>query len=73
MTQLLSNKLRKIFNIAGKKLRVSVLETTKAAGPLAKQAELVTAMQGLKEKEMSTGSDGVWPGWDGSGRLVDVM
>eukprot|EP00435_Cladocopium_sp_Y103_P071367 s1182_g37.t1 len=41
----------KIFNIGGKKLRVSVLETTKAAGPLAKQAELVTAMQELKEKE----------------------
>lgn len=41
----------KIFNIGGRKLRVSVLETTKAAGPLAKQAELVTAMQKLKEKE----------------------
>ncbi|CAK9067987.1 Probable manganese-dependent inorganic pyrophosphatase (Pyrophosphate phospho-hydrolase) (PPase) [Durusdinium trenchii] len=41
----------KIFNIGGKKLRVSVLETTKAAGPLAKKAELVTAMKELKEKE----------------------
>ncbi|CAL1144771.1 unnamed protein product [Cladocopium goreaui] len=41
----------KIFNIGGRKLRVSVLETTKAAGPLAQQAQLVTAMQKLKEKE----------------------
>jgi len=41
----------KIFTIGGKKLRVSVLETTKAAGPLAKKAELVAAMKELKEKE----------------------
>ena len=40
----------KIFKIGGKKLRVSVLETTKAAGPLAKQNELVAAMKELKEK-----------------------
>ena len=32
-----------------------MLETTKAAGPLAKQAELVAAMQGLKEKEIGRG------------------
>ena len=31
---------RKIFTIGGKKLRVSVMETTKASGPLAKKDEL---------------------------------
>ena len=55
---------RKIFNIGGRKLRVSVLETTKAAGPLAKQAQLVTAMQELKEKEIGCRWDaGMGPGW----------
>ncbi|CAE7560480.1 ppaC [Symbiodinium sp. CCMP2456] len=37
----------KIFTIGGKKLRVSVMETTKAAGPLAKKDELVAAMRKL--------------------------
>mmetsp|Transcript_19726 Transcript_19726/g.35032 ORF Transcript_19726/g.35032 Transcript_19726/m.35032 type:complete len:348 (-) Transcript_19726:89-1132(-) len=41
----------KVFDIGSKKLRVSVLETTQAAGPLAKQAELVKSMQELKTKE----------------------
>jgi len=41
----------KVFDIGGKKLRVSVLETTKAAGPLAKQAQLVESMKELKTKE----------------------
>jgi len=55
-------------------LRVSVLETTKAAGPLAQQAQLVTAMQKLKEKEIGCRWDAdfgrvgaIW--WV----LVDVM
>merc|ERR1712113_644934 len=37
----------KIFTIGGKKLRVSVMETTKPAAPLAKQQALVKAMQAL--------------------------
>ncbi|CAJ1357424.1 unnamed protein product [Effrenium voratum] len=41
----------KIFTIGGKKLRVSVMETTKAAGPLAKKLELISAMKELKVKE----------------------
>lgn len=41
----------KIFKIGGKKLRVSVLETTKPKMPLAKQAELVKAQQELAKKE----------------------
>jgi len=41
----------KIFTIGGKKLRVSVVETPKASGPLAKKPELVTAMQELAKKE----------------------
>jgi len=35
----------KIFKMGGKKLRVSVMETTKTGPPLAKQAELVAAMK----------------------------
>merc|ERR1712137_1039937 len=41
----------KIFKIGGKKLRVSVLETTKPAAPLGKQAEIVKAQQDLAKKE----------------------
>merc|ERR1719198_1272851 len=41
----------KIFNIGGKKLRVSVLETTKPAAPLSKQVELVKAQTELVAKE----------------------
>jgi len=41
----------KIFKIGGKKLRISVLETTKPAAPLAKQAALVEAQKKLVEKE----------------------
>merc|ERR1719230_2422394 len=41
----------KIFTIGGKKLRVSVLETTKPAAPLGKQAELVSAQAELVSKE----------------------
>merc|ERR1719215_2422560 len=41
----------KIFKIGGKKLRVSVLETTQPAAPLAKQAELVEAQLSLKKEE----------------------
>ena len=40
-------RVRKIFNIGGKKLRVSVMETTKAAGPLAKKAESLGRNGGL--------------------------
>ena len=43
-------------------MRVSVLETTKAAGPLAQQAQLVTAMQKLKEKEIGCRWDADGPG-----------
>mmetsp|Transcript_12160 Transcript_12160/g.21149 ORF Transcript_12160/g.21149 Transcript_12160/m.21149 type:complete len:330 (+) Transcript_12160:82-1071(+) len=41
----------KIFKIGGKKLRVSVLETTKPTAPLTKKAELVAAQQELAKKE----------------------
>merc|ERR1712110_592828 len=41
----------KIFKIGGKKLRVSVMETTKPSAPLAKQAEIVEAQQRLAKKE----------------------
>lgn len=41
----------KVFKIGGKNLRVSVLETTKASGPLAKKAKLVEAMKELVNKE----------------------
>merc|ERR1712113_562686 len=41
----------KIFTIGGKKLRVSVMETTKPAAPLAKQQALVKAMQALTTEE----------------------
>merc|ERR1712014_207941 len=41
----------KVFNIGGKNLRVSVVETTKASGPLAKRAQLVGAMTELVKKE----------------------
>jgi len=41
----------KIFKMGGKKLRVSVLETTKPAAPLGKQADLVAAMQSLAKEE----------------------
>merc|ERR1711879_75077 len=41
----------KIFTLGGKKLRVSVLETTKPAVPLGKQAELVAAQKHLAKKE----------------------
>lgn len=41
----------KIFKIGGKKLRVSVLETTKPAAPLAKKTDIVNAQQALKVKE----------------------
>mmetsp|Transcript_5765 Transcript_5765/g.16695 ORF Transcript_5765/g.16695 Transcript_5765/m.16695 type:complete len:333 (+) Transcript_5765:68-1066(+) len=41
----------KVFTLGGKKLRVSVLETTKPAAPLARKAELVTAMQQLVAEE----------------------
>lgn len=41
----------KVFTIGGKKLRVSVLETPKASGPLAKKGELVAAMKELVKKE----------------------
>ena len=50
-------------------MRVSVLETTKAAGPLAKQAELVTAMQKLKEKEIGCRWDAGGAGLGRSGGL----
>lgn len=41
----------KIFNIGGKKLRVSVLETTKPAVPLSKRADLCTAMSSRASKD----------------------
>jgi manganese-dependent inorganic pyrophosphatase len=41
----------KIFKIGGKKLRVSVLETTKPASPLAKQAALIEAQKKLVKEE----------------------
>ena len=41
----------KIFKIGGKKLRVSVLETTKPAAPLKKQKELIEAQKALVKKE----------------------
>jgi len=41
----------KIFKIGGKKLRISVLETTKPAAPLAKKAALVDAQKALVKKE----------------------
>jgi len=41
----------KIFNIGGKKLRVSVLETTKPAIPLSKRADLCTAMSSRASKD----------------------
>lgn len=41
----------KIFNMNGKKLRVSVLETTKPAAPLGKMAAIVDAQKKKKEKE----------------------
>merc|ERR1712232_891457 len=41
----------KIFKIGGKKLRISVMETTKPSAPLAKQAEIVEAQQQLAKKE----------------------
>merc|ERR1719433_1745109 len=41
----------KIFKIGGKKLRVSVLETTKPAAPLTKKDELVKAQTELVGKE----------------------
>merc|ERR1711957_986694 len=41
----------KIFNIGGKKLRVSVMETTKPATPLAKQKAIIAAQQELVKKE----------------------
>jgi len=41
----------KIFTIGGKKLRVSVLETTKPAAPLGKKGELVEAMKKLVVEE----------------------
>merc|ERR1712029_245100 len=41
----------KIFKIGGKKLRISVLETTKPDAPLSKQAEIVEAQQQLAKKE----------------------
>jgi len=41
----------KIFTLGGKKLRVSVLETTKPAVPLAKKDELVKTMKALVAEE----------------------
>lgn len=41
----------KIFTLAGWKLRVSVLETTQPAAPLARRAELVVAMKALVVEE----------------------
>lgn len=41
----------KIFTIGGKKLRVSVLETTQPAAPLGKKVELVAAMKELVAAE----------------------
>lgn len=41
----------KIFKMGGKKLRVSVLETTKPSMPLLKKAELVEAQKELVKKE----------------------
>jgi len=41
----------KIFKIGGKKLRVSVLETTKPAATLRKQAEIAQAQKELVEKD----------------------
>lgn len=41
----------KIFKIGGKKLRVSVLETTKPGAPLSKQAALVSAQMELVKEE----------------------
>jgi sulfate adenylyltransferase len=41
----------KIFNIGGKKLRVSVLETTKPSAPMSKKAALVEAQKELVKKE----------------------
>lgn len=41
----------KIFTIGGKKLRVSVLETTNAASPIGKKAELIDAMKRVKAND----------------------
>lgn len=41
----------KVFQMSGKKLRVSVVETTKAEGPLARSNELIGAMKSLKKQE----------------------
>merc|ERR1712232_605461 len=41
----------KVFKIGGKKLRISVMETTKPAAPLAKQVAIVAAQQKLAKKE----------------------
>jgi len=41
----------KIFKIGGKKIRVSVLETTKPAAPLAKRDQLIAAQKALVQKE----------------------
>ena len=43
----------KIFKIGGKKIRVSVLETTKPAAPLSKMKEMVVAQQKkVKEEQL---------------------
>merc|ERR1712083_1272461 len=41
----------KIFNIGGKKLRVSVMETTKPAAPLGKMQELIDAQKAIAKKD----------------------
>jgi len=41
----------KVFSLGGRKVRVSVLETTAPAAPLKKQADLVTAMQARAKEE----------------------
>merc|ERR1711976_1098563 len=41
----------KIFKLGGKKVRVSVLETTKPAMPLKKKAEMVEAQKKLVKEE----------------------
>lgn len=41
----------KVFTLGSRKVRVSVLETTKPAVPLAKKAELVTAQQAIAKKD----------------------
>ena len=58
----------KVFKIGGKNLRVSVLETTKASGPLAKKAKLVEAMTELVKKDKVL-NGGLFKGCSGRGEV----